>query len=170
MTSLNRREFLSRAALAASAASLVSRTAKAAPSERVNVCVIGVRGRGMSVGKGFAGLPEAQVTHVCDVNETLLDGYAKQISDIQKSVPKQVQDLRRVLDDKSVDAIVVTTPDTGTRSPRFGDVRRASMSMSRNRSPTTSLKAVKWWRRHVISNESCRSVPRVAVLLITSRR
>ena len=111
MTSLNRREFLSRAALTASAASLVSRTAKAAPSERVNLCVIGVRGRGMSVGKGFAGLPEAQVTHVCDVNETLLDGYAKQISDIQKSVPKKVQDLRRVLDDKSVDAIVVTTPD-----------------------------------------------------------
>ena len=51
------------------------------------------------------------MTHVCDVNTTLLDDYGKQIAEIQKSTPKSVQDLRRVLDDKRVDAIVVTTPD-----------------------------------------------------------
>ncbi|WP_010587061.1 Gfo/Idh/MocA family protein [Schlesneria paludicola] len=111
MSQATRREFLASATVAGAAMALGSRSAKAGPNERVNLCVIGVRGRGSSVGKGFAGLPEAQVTHVCDVNELLLDGYAKQIAEVQKTTPKTVQDLRRVLDDKSVDAIVVTTPD-----------------------------------------------------------
>ena len=111
MQESTRREFLKGVVASSAAMSLASRTAKAAPSDRINVCVIGVRGRGSHVGKGFAGLPEAQVTHVCDVNETLLDGYAKEIAQVQKTTPKPLQDLRRALDDKSVDAIVVTTPD-----------------------------------------------------------
>lgn len=111
MSQKNRRAFLADAALAGAAVALGSSVAKAAPSERVNVCMIGIRGRGVSVGKTFASLPECQITHVCDVNETLLGPYSKQIAEIQKSTPKTVEDLRRVLDDPSVDAIVVTTPD-----------------------------------------------------------
>ena len=111
MQESTRRDFLKGVVASSAAMSLASRTAKAAPSDRVNICVIGVRGRGSHVGKGFAGLPDAQVTHVCDVNETLLDGYAKEIAQVQKTTPKPLQDLRRALDDKSVDAIVVTTPD-----------------------------------------------------------
>jgi predicted dehydrogenase len=111
MSKSNRRTFLAEAALAGAGLSLRTSAAKAAPSDRVNLCIIGVRGRGTHVGKGFAGLPDAQITHVCDVNETLLEGFSKQIAGIQMSTPKPVQDLRSVLDDKSVDAIVVTTPD-----------------------------------------------------------
>ncbi|OAI53655.1 hypothetical protein AYO47_04280 [Planctomyces sp. SCGC AG-212-M04] len=110
MTDLSRRQFLATSAAAAGALA-VSHEAKAAPSERVNVCVIGVRGRGSGVGAGFAGLPNAQVTHICDVNEPLLGPFADKINDVQKSTPKPLTDLRRALDDKSIDAIVVTTPD-----------------------------------------------------------
>ncbi|MBM4076294.1 MAG: twin-arginine translocation signal domain-containing protein, partial [Planctomycetes bacterium] len=106
-----RREFLAQTAIASAALTMGVPTAKAAPSERVNLCMIGVRGRGLSVGKQFAGLPNAQITHICDVNEPILEGYGKTIAEIQKSQPKPVQDLRRVLEDKSVDGIVVTTPD-----------------------------------------------------------
>jgi predicted dehydrogenase len=87
------------------------RAGKAAANERVNLCVIGVRGRGNGVGQNFARLPNAQITHICDVNETLLAGYGKVITDVQKTAPKPVVDLRRVLDDKSVDGIIVATPD-----------------------------------------------------------
>ena len=111
MQKTSRREFLANAAGAGVALSAMTSTTKAAPNDRVNLCVIGVRGRGSHVGKGFAGLPDAQITHICDVNESLLDGFGQQVADIQKSTPKKIQDLRRVLDDKSVDAIVVTTPD-----------------------------------------------------------
>lgn len=110
MVTLNRRTFLAGTS-AATLGSLGARTSKAAPSERITLCVVGVRGRGNSVAQDFARLPEAQITHVCDVNEPLMGPFAQKIAEIQKSTPKSVQDLRRVLDDKSVDAIIVTTPD-----------------------------------------------------------
>lgn len=107
---LPRRQWLAGSA-AGLALAMQGSVSKASANERVNVCVIGVRGRGSGVGKNFAGLANAQVTHICDVNEPLLAAYGQQIAEVQKSTPKPVQDLRRALDDKSVDAIVVTTPD-----------------------------------------------------------
>jgi predicted dehydrogenase len=111
---LNRREYLRRSvqtAAAAGAVSLLHGSAKAAPSERVSLCIIGVRGRGKRLATNLAGLKHAQITHVCDVNTPLLGPMAKTLADIQKSEPKQVKDLRTVLEDKSVDAVVVATPD-----------------------------------------------------------
>jgi predicted dehydrogenase len=102
-----RRTFL----LTAGAAALTCAAGKAEPSDRIRLAVIGVRGRGRGVGLNFARLSQCQVTHVCDVNEPLMAPYAKQVADVQKTTPKCVQDLREVLNDKSVDAIVVTTPD-----------------------------------------------------------
>lgn len=106
----SRRDLLTGAAAVSASLALGGRV-KASPNDRVQVCVIGIRGRGAGVGKTFAGLPEVQVTHICDVNESLLESYGKQIAEVQKSTPKAIIDLRRALDDKSVDAIVVTTPD-----------------------------------------------------------
>src|SRR5437868_1016612 len=111
MNKTGRRTFLARAALAPAAVSLFTRVAKAAPSERVALCIVGVRGRGSSLAQNLAALPDVQITHVCDVNEPLLGSFAKRISEIQHSTPKPVQDLRRVLEDKTVDGIVVATPD-----------------------------------------------------------
>jgi predicted dehydrogenase len=109
---INRRQLITGVAAAGLATSLgnVSR-AKAAANDRVHVCIIGVRGRGSGLGTNFAGLADVQVTHICDVNEPLLDAYGRQIAEVQKKAPVAIQDLRRVLDDKSVDAIVVATPD-----------------------------------------------------------
>ena len=108
MSQLGRRTFLGTAAVPL----LLSPVAgKAPPSERINVCVVGVRGRGKSLGLGFARLPEARVSHICDVNEALLSPYAKAIEGAQKSAPKKVKDIRDVLKDKEVDALMVATPD-----------------------------------------------------------
>src|SRR6478752_8475184 len=111
MTRISRRRFLAHGAVAPAAVSLFTRTAKAAPSERVALCIIGVRGRGSSLAQNLAALPDVQITHVCDVNEPLMGSFAKRIGEIQNSTPKPVQDLRRVLEDKAVDGIVVATPD-----------------------------------------------------------
>jgi predicted dehydrogenase len=110
MSDFSRRDFLTTTA-AAGLAMASPALAKAAANERINLCVIGIRGRGGSLAKGFAGLPNAQVTHICDVNEPLLGPFGEQVAAIQKSTPKHLTDLRRALDDKSIDAIVVGTPD-----------------------------------------------------------
>jgi len=41
---------------------------KAAPSGRLNVAVVGIRGRGRSLISTFAGSAHCQITHLCDVN------------------------------------------------------------------------------------------------------
>ena len=89
--------------------------ARAAANERVRVCVIGVRGRGLGLARSFAAQPDAVVTHVCDVNENVFAGAIEAVRGVSPGGPadgpQPVQDLRRVLDDKGVDAIVVATPD-----------------------------------------------------------
>lgn len=111
MQAQNRRQFL-RGAAGAAAVTLWSRNAaKAAPSERVTLCVVGIRGRGQGLARNFAKLPNAQITHVCDVYEPVRVQMGKMVADIQKSTPKLVNDIREVLADKSVDALVVATPD-----------------------------------------------------------
>ena len=110
MTESLRRNFLIGTSVASATVVLAS-LAKAGPNDRLNVCMVGVRGRGSSLGLNFASLPDVQITHICDVFEPTAAAFAMQIAEKQKSMPKTEVDLRRVLDDKSVDAIVVATPD-----------------------------------------------------------
>jgi predicted dehydrogenase len=108
---LTRREVLAQSA-AAGLTVLAARPGKAAPSERVNVAVIGVKGRGGGLAQGFAAMPGAQVTHLCDVDAGVLAGRLGEVAARHDGrAPRGESDLRRVLDDKSVDAIVVATPD-----------------------------------------------------------
>lgn len=118
MTDLDRRQFLqgaSQATLATFAgASLLSQAApakEASPNEKIVVAVIGVNGRGSVLGPDFAKRPDCEVAYVCDVDSNLFGSRAKAIEDAQGRPPKTVQDFRRALDDKAVDAIVVATPD-----------------------------------------------------------
>lgn len=108
----DRRTFLLSAGATAAGISLVSSAAgKEAPSDRIRLCMVSARGRITSLARNFAKLPNCQITHVCDVNEPIMPAFAKMIGDIQKHTPKCVQDLRNVLNDRSIDAIVVGTPD-----------------------------------------------------------
>lgn len=104
-----------RTVLASATASAVtltsSNSAKAVSNEKTTLCIVGVRGRGLSLAQSFARLPNAHITHVCDINQKTLEPAVKAIANIQKSTPKSVGDIRRVLDDKSVDAMVIATPD-----------------------------------------------------------
>jgi predicted dehydrogenase len=112
MQPLDRRTFLSASGAVLTGVTLLSaNAAKAAPSERVNLGLVGIRGRGRSVASTFARLPNAQITHLCDVNTEYFEPIGKLIADIQKSEPKCVQDLRRLLEDKTVDGLIVATPD-----------------------------------------------------------
>jgi predicted dehydrogenase len=108
----DRRTFvLSAGATAASISLLSSVAGKDESSERIRLCVVSCRGRAVRLAENFARLKQCQITHVCDVNEPLMAPFAKKIGLIQKAEPKCVQDLRDVLKDKAVDAIIVATPD-----------------------------------------------------------
>ncbi|MHC4394835.1 MAG: Gfo/Idh/MocA family protein [Planctomycetota bacterium] len=80
-------------------------------NERINLAVIGIKGRGMSLAQGFAKISNVRVKTLCDVDENLFAERAKKITEIQGSTPGTKYDLRRVYDDKDIDAVVIGAPN-----------------------------------------------------------
>ncbi len=102
---MHRRSFLE----AAAGAALAGRPAAA--SDTVNVAVIGVRGQGRGLAARFAAMRDAAVRYLCDVDPRVYERSAREVEARCGRRPPHVADLRRVLDDKSVDAVVIATPD-----------------------------------------------------------
>ena len=103
---MNRRYFFQSAA----AAAIGSRVIRAA-GDHLNVAMIGVRGRGKALTAGFAKLADVNVEYLVDVDERVIPAALAVIEKAGRKAPKVVKDMRRVFDDKSIDAVVIATPD-----------------------------------------------------------
>jgi len=108
MLHLNRREFLATAAVAVGTAA--DGAAAASANEKVGVAVLG-SGRGASLARWFARLPDSQVVAVCEPDQRRGEGLCKQIEEIAGQRPPVMADFRTLLDRKDVDALAVATPD-----------------------------------------------------------
>ncbi len=82
----------------------------AAPSNKISIALMGVRGRGRSLTQAFAGMPDVHIAYVCDVDQTVVEPAFQIIEKAGHKRPPLVSDIRRCLDDKSVDAVVMGTP------------------------------------------------------------
>lgn len=80
-------------------------------NERINVAAMGVNARGNAVAGNFAYQENCQVTHVCDVDSRAAEKCIAAVEKIQKERPKATEDFRKALEDKDVDALIVTAPD-----------------------------------------------------------
>ena len=76
----------------------------------VKLALIGCGGRGSYVMRGMVE-QGARVTHLCDLSPSRLARGAKFLASVQTGAPKQVKEMRRVLDAKEVEAVIVATPD-----------------------------------------------------------
>jgi predicted dehydrogenase len=85
----------------------------AAPSNRVNVGVIGVGRQTVIVNlKQFLAMPDVQVTAVCDIDAWRLENARQQVDKgYGKTGCKTYRDYKELLADKSIDAVMVATPD-----------------------------------------------------------
>ncbi len=82
------------------------------PNERLSVAVVGVNGRGGSHLAAFAGRKDTQVTYVCDVDSKVGNRRVEEVAKRQGGqAPKWEADIRKVLDDPSVDIVTVATPN-----------------------------------------------------------
>jgi predicted dehydrogenase len=127
MRLMDRRHFLQdTAGLAASLAALQATTGRAieaaepdaktsgkriGPNDTVNLAVIGVRGRGMEHVNAFGRLDDAHIKTICDVDRNVVGRAMKTVASRQGKEPEYVQDLRRVLEDKDIDAVSIATPN-----------------------------------------------------------
>src|SRR5580704_8649534 len=108
MFQYDRRDFL-KAGVAAAAIFQPSRILGA--NERVRVAVIGLRGRGLDHLKTYRQLANVEVAAVCDIDENVITTRLADIERMGMPKPKTYIDVRKVLEDKSIDAISVATPN-----------------------------------------------------------
>lgn len=112
---LNRRSFLGTAAVAGAAAGLALAGRVSLGQEAANnQVVVGVMGlsRGRSLAATFAGLPGVEVKYVCDVDSERAGSGVKLLEGAGVArAPEAITDFRRILDDKSVDALVCAAPN-----------------------------------------------------------
>src|SRR6516165_7730477 len=108
MTGIDRRTFLGTAgALAVTA----GRAWAYAPSERVRVAVIGIRSRGAELVREFTRNQGAEVVAVCDIDDANFAKPLKNAESTGAKAPRTEKDFRRLLDDRSIDAIAIAAPD-----------------------------------------------------------
>ncbi len=82
---------------------------KVAASDKIRVAVLGVNGRGKDHIKGFQSQPGAEVAMLCDPDRSVADERALEFFDAYQKPVKVVQDLRRVFDNKDIDAVSIAT-------------------------------------------------------------
>jgi predicted dehydrogenase len=105
---MHRRHFLM-GSLAASAA--LQPRGIASPNDTVRVACVGVRGRGRSHIRAYSQMPNVEIAAVCDIDESILNLRLGEIEKAKGKRPAAHTDLRKLLEDKSIDAISIATPN-----------------------------------------------------------
>lgn len=112
---LSRREFLRHgttvAAGAAAASFLAGSDRVLGANDELVIAVIGLRGRGHGLLSDFAGVKGVRVAALCDCDENVLNKRAEEFERKYGYKPKTEYDLRKVYEDKSIDAVVIATPN-----------------------------------------------------------
>lgn len=113
MSDATRRNFLkSSAALGVGMGlGMIQQSRAVAPNDKIRVACIGVRGRGNGVMHTFAEQPDCEVTHICDLFESVRQERGEEMKQKTGKKPKLVNDFRDLLSDDSIDAFMIATPD-----------------------------------------------------------
>ena len=113
----SRRKFLTNTLTVAAGTGLVSTMGFPAfgnilgANEKLVAGVIGINGMGMADIQAFLKQPNTECGAICDVDENVLNKRAAEIEKIQGKKPAVYKDFRKLLEDKSLDVIIIGTPD-----------------------------------------------------------
>jgi predicted dehydrogenase len=122
MRSISRRELLRESALfaatlAVTGSARADEKAVAAPTPKpvsgppLRVAVIGVHGRGMSHVDDLAGKHGCVITTVCDADSAVIKRAMSVIEKRQGNAPAFEQDIRKVVENKSIDIVTIAMPN-----------------------------------------------------------
>ncbi len=112
--SIPRRTFIQQSLAAGAGMSLTPQSVNLLtrkPNQLLNVAIMGIRSRGQALAKAFAAQADCEVSYLIEVDERYVADCLSAVAEFQKKVPKVEKDLRTVLEDKSLDALVIAAPD-----------------------------------------------------------
>src|SRR5690606_14783817 len=81
------------------------------PSERLNVAIVGVNGRGGAHISGFSKRKDTPITWIVDCDEAVGQKKVEQVASKQGFAPKFTTDIRKMLEDKEVNCVSIATPN-----------------------------------------------------------
>ncbi len=112
---LNRRDFLSSGTAGITALGGLSLLARAesvmGANDRVRVAICGLHGRGNDHLHNYSQINNAQIAAFCDIDDNVLRKRLTQVEKMGLPKPATYTDIRKLLEDKSIDAISIATPN-----------------------------------------------------------
>ena len=115
MTSTRRNFIKTASVLAAGSVLPLDVLAKArrrvAPSDKINVALVGGNSMGWSDLESFLKNPETECVALCDVDRNVLNKRTDDIVKIGRPKPKLYIDYRKMLENKDIDVVIIGTPD-----------------------------------------------------------
>jgi predicted dehydrogenase len=113
MSRFTRRSFIGQT-LAAGAAAALPSLASARPSganDRLRVALLGVKGQGRVHAAKWADMKDAEVVAICDPDSNIISDAMSAVEKRTSRKPAYVPDLRKIMDDKSIDVISIAMPN-----------------------------------------------------------
>ena len=79
-------------------------------NDRVRVAIVGLRGSGAEHIRRYGMLPNVEIAALCDIDDSVMQEH---LSAVQKMgfQPKTYTDIRKLLEDQSIDAVSINTPN-----------------------------------------------------------
>lgn len=109
---MERRKFLKDTAIATAGITILNFPVfgKNAPSNKVQLAVMGVNGRGSYLAKSYSQLENVEIAYICDVEEgAIKNGYTALAE--AKRKPTLVKDIRELVKKTDFDALLIAAPD-----------------------------------------------------------
>jgi predicted dehydrogenase len=104
---MNRRYFL----MSAAAGAAVRATALGSPNDTIRVAVVGLRGQGNGHIRAYQRMPNVEIAALVDIDESILDRRLAEVEKATGKAPARYIDIRKMLDDKSIDCVSIATPN-----------------------------------------------------------
>ena len=104
---MNRRYFL----MSSAAAAPRRRSGRKSPNDTVRVAVVGCGGRGNSHMSAWTSMPNVELAGLVDVDDSHSERYIGALQKSGKKAAPTFRDIRKVLDDKNIDAVSIASPN-----------------------------------------------------------
>lgn len=114
---MNRRKFIERTALTTAGLGMTSVMSarsfpgKTAPSDSLNIALIGCRNMGFGILQHHLSNPGVNCVALCDIDDSVLNEKSAEVKKKFNQTPKLYKDFRKVLEQKDIDAVIIGTPD-----------------------------------------------------------
>jgi len=114
---MNRRKFIHRTAVTSAGIGMTTVipsgvwSAPAAPSDTLNVALIGCKNMGFGILRHHLSNPGVNCVAMCDIDDNVLNAQAGQIRENFSQNPRLYKDFRKMLEQKDIDAVIIGTPD-----------------------------------------------------------